>query len=89
MVTPEDFRQPSDTTLIRLQRFFDAIGNGVNGEIDTDYIIPSQLVLGGKSNFTLHGNGHRIQLADGAPTGWGGSALYVIQCNDFQIVALI
>lgn len=89
MVTPQDFRQPGDTTLLRLQRFLDAIGNGVNGELDADYIIPSQLVLGWKSNFVLHGNGHRIQLADGAPTGWGGSALYIVQCNDFQVIDLV
>lgn len=89
MVAPEDFRQPGDTILIRLQRFLDAIGNGVNGELDADYIIPSQLVLGSKSNFILRGNGHRIQLADGAPTGWGGSALYIVQCNDFQVIDLV
>jgi hypothetical protein len=89
MVTPEDFRQQGDTTLLRLQRFLDAIGNGVNGELDADYIIPSQLVLGWKSNFLLHGNGHQIRLADGAPTGWGGSALYIVQCNDFRIKDLV
>lgn len=89
MVTPKDFRQPGDTPSERLQRFLDAIGNGVDGELDADYIVPSQLILSGKSNFTLRGNGHRIKLHDGAATGWGGSALYIVQCSDFQIADLI
>jgi hypothetical protein len=88
MMRPENFRKPGDTTLRRLQRFLNAIGNGIDGELDADYVIPSQLILSGKSRFTLHGNGHRIMVADGAPTGWGGSALYIAECNDFQIVDL-
>ncbi|MBY4636083.1 hypothetical protein K5P26_02890 [Sphingopyxis sp. XHP0097] len=85
MIRPENFRQPGDTHLQRLQRFLDALGGGTDGELDADYVIPSQLVLSGKSNFRLRGNGHRIRVADGAPTGWGGSALYIVQCNDFEI----
>lgn len=89
MIRPADFRQPGDTALQLLQRFLDALGNGVDGEIDGDYVVPSQLLLHGRANFTLHGNGHRITLADGAATGWGGSALYIVQCEDFQVVDLI
>lgn len=88
MVRPDDFRQPGDTDLRRLQQFLDAIGNGVDGEIDADYVVPSQLVLSSKFDFTLRGNGHRIRLADGAATGWGGSALYIVQCSDFRVVNL-
>ncbi len=89
MITPESFRQRDDTSFIRLQKFFDALGYGVHGELDSDYIVSSQLSISLKSNFTFHGNGHRIKLEDGAKTGWGGSALYIVQCTDFQIVDLI
>lgn len=88
MIRPDAFHQPGDTVLQRLQRFLDAIGNGVDGELDADYVVPSQLVLVSKANFTLHGNGHRIKLADSAATGWGGSALYIVRCSDFRIVDL-
>lgn len=89
MITPQDFRQPGDSVLKRLQRFFDALGDGVVGQLDADYVIPSQLVISEKSKFTLDGNGHRITLKSGAPTGWGGSALYIVRCTDFVITRLI
>ncbi len=89
MIRPTDFRQRGDTSLQLLQRFLDALGNGIDGELDGDYVVPSQLLLRWKSNFTLNGNGYRITLADGAATGWGGSALYVVGCHDFLIVDMI
>lgn len=89
MLTPADFSRKGDTHLSRLQRFLDALGDGKNGALDADYVIPSQLVLGWKSRFSLDGKGRRIRLADGSPTGWGGSALLVVGCTDFEISALI
>ena len=89
MIRPTDFRQRGDTSLQLLQRFLDALGNGIDGELDGDYVVPSQLLLRWKSNFTLNGNGYRITLADGAATGWGGSALYVVGCHDFLIMDMI
>jgi hypothetical protein len=89
MLTPVDFARKGDSHLSRLQRFLDALGDGKNGALDTDYVIPSQLVLGWKSRFSLDGKGRRIRLADGSPTGWGGSALLVVGCADFEISALI
>lgn len=80
VVRPDDFRKPGDTDLRRLQRFLDAIGNGVDGELDADYVVPSQLVLSSKLNFTLNGNGHRIKLADGAATGWGA-----LRCISYSV----
>lgn len=88
LLTPEDFRQPGDTVLSRLQRFLDALGNGVCGILDGDYIIPSQLTIGDRSKFKLFGCGHTIKMADGAATGYGGSALYLSKCTDFEIVDL-
>ena len=88
-LTPADFSRKGDTHLSRLQRFLDALGNGKNGVLDADYIIPSQLVLGWKTRFSLDGHGHRICLADGSPTGWGGSALLIVECTDFEIANLI
>ncbi len=88
-MTPNDFRRVGDAPLSRLQRFFDALGMGIEGVLDANYVIPSQLVIDGKSGFTLRGNGHRIKLADGAPTGWGGSAIYMVRCSDFRISDLI
>lgn len=89
MLTPNDFSRKGDTHLSRLQRFLDALGSGKDGVLDADYVIPSQLVLGWKSRFSLNGGGHRIRLADGSPTGWGGSALLIVACTDFQIADLI
>lgn len=89
LITPNDFRRPGDAPLSRLQRFFDALGRGVDAALDANYVIPSQLVIDSRSGFTLRGNGHRIKLSDGAPTGWGGSAIYMAHCTDFQIVDLI
>ncbi len=89
LMTPNDFRRVGDAPLSRLQRFFDALGKGIEGVLDANYVIPSQLVIDRKSGFRLRGNGHHIKLADGAPTGWGGSAIYIVRCTDFQIVDLI
>lgn len=89
MLTPNDFSRNGDTHLARLQRFLDALGDGRDGELDADYVIPSQLVIGWKSRFSLSGDGHRIRLADGSPTGWGGSALLIVACTDFEIADLI
>lgn len=89
VLTPNDFSQTGDTRFSRLQRFLDALGDGRNGTLDADYVIPSQLVIGQKSRFSLNGNGHSIRLADGSPTGWGGSALLIAQCTDFEIANLI
>lgn len=89
LLTPEDFRQPGDTVLLRLQRFLDALGNGVCGMLDGDYVIPSQLVIGDRSRFKLFGGGYTIKMADGAATGYGGSALYLYKCTDFEIIDLI
>lgn len=89
MLTPTDFAQKGDTHFSRLQRFLDALGDGRSGALDADYVIPSQLVLGRKSRFSLRGNGHRIRLADGSPTGWGGSALLIVECTVFEVSALI
>jgi hypothetical protein len=89
LLTPEVFRQPGDTALLRLQRFFNALGNGVDGRLDADYIVPSMIVVSNKSKFKIHGNGYTIKMADGAATGYGGSVLYLYQCEDFQILDLI
>lgn len=89
ILTPEAFRQPGDTVLERLQRFVDALGNGVYGRLDADYTVPSQMVIGYKSRFKLYGNGYTIRIADGAATGYGGSALYFVECSDFEIIDLI
>jgi len=89
LLTPADFVQPGDTVLQRLQRFVDALGNGVHGRLDADYTVPSQVVIGYKSRFKLYGNGYTIKVADGAATGYGGSALYFVSCTDFEIIDLI
>lgn len=88
-VTPADFAVAGDTPLLRLQRFCSALGNGVHGALDADYTIPSQLVIGDRSDFKLFGYGYTIKLADGAATGYGGSALYLSNCTDFEIIDLI
>lgn len=75
LMTPNGFRSVGDALLSRLQRFFDALGKDIEGILDANYVIPSQLVIDSKSGFRLHGNDHRIKLADGAPTGWGGDRL--------------
>ncbi len=89
LVTPEDFRQAGDTSLSRLQRFLDALGNGRYGRLDADYVIPSQLTLTDRERFKLYGNGYKISLAVGAATGYGGSAIYIARCNSFEISDLI
>lgn len=89
LLTPDTFRQPGDTVLLRLQRFLDALGNGRYGRLDANYIIPSQLVLTDRSHFRLDGNGYTIKLANGAATGYGGSAIYIARCQNFEISDLI
>lgn len=89
LLTPEDFRQTGDTVLQRLQRFVDALGDGVYGRLDADYTVPSQIVVGYKSRFKLYGNGYAIRIADGAATGYGGSALYFVGCSDFEVIDLV
>lgn len=89
LLTPETFRQPGDTVLLRLQRFLDALGDGRYGRLDADYVIPSQLVLADRERFRLDGNGYTIKLANGAATGYGGSAIYIARCHNFEISDLI
>lgn len=89
ILTPEAFRQPGDTVLQRLQRFVDALGDGVYGRLDADYTVPSQIVVGYRSRFKLYGNGYTIRIADGAATGYGGSALYFVGCSDFEVIDLV
>lgn len=89
LLTPADFVQPGDTVLLRLERFVAALGDGVYGRLDADYVIPSMVVVGYKSKFKIHGNGYTITLEDGAATGYGGSALYFVECSEFEVTDLI
>lgn len=82
--SPEDFREPGDSDRIALQKLADRLSASVHGRIDRDYQIDRQIEITDKTDFVLSGAGS-IKLMDGVTPEYGGSALYLAGCRNFQI----
>nr|WP_166177831.1 right-handed parallel beta-helix repeat-containing protein [Altererythrobacter segetis] len=82
---PEQFGagQGADDTAA-LQTFLDRLGNGMQGLLDGNYWISSELRIRNKREFSLRGPG-RITVRPGVPAAWGHGGLRLTNCSDFTL----
>jgi polygalacturonase len=66
-----------------LQQWANLLGGGGDGQIDGAHQLGAQIVLSGRRNFKIAGNG-QLAMGNGAPVAVGYSALVFKNCSDFQ-----